>query len=345
MIDLSVIIPVYNAESTIERCVESVLAKNDNNVEVILINDGSTDGSGKICAILEKKYEEVKVIDIPNGGVSHARNVGLDNAIGKYIQFVDADDFVDEEMSHRLIEKAKQEHSDLVICGFKREFYRNNKLWVTNTISCPDKVIYKGKLEDSFRKLIMSGYLNPPWNKLYLREIIQPDNRFREGLSLGEDLIFNLEIVRKANKIVILSNAWYHNVEQNTDSLTRKFTYKRQEDNKTIYDAIRMFCELEGFSAETKVVNAKIFLRTNYVNLERLMGYKKNLSKNEYRNLFREITECKETTVCLKNSFRRDYECLYYKFFLKMKNQTIIELSVVIRRFLKSCIRKIRGIM
>lgn len=343
MLMLSVIIPVYNAERTIEKCVNSVIEQQISNMEIIIINDGSIDGSKKKCEELAKRHSQIKMVNLENGGVSTARNAGLDVARGKYIQFVDADDFVEKEMAQIMIDIAEKMQCELVMCGFQREFYHKGKPWTNNTISCENRTLDYNQFEQSFEELLIKGYINPPWNKLYLRSLITDNNRFIKGLSLGEDLIFNLEIIKKVKRIGVLHQPLYHNVEQNINSLTRMFSRKRQEDNKTIYYAIKKFCEDSGYSQKHDKVNAKIFLRTDYINLERLIGHKKKMPRNEYRQFFDEIILCKETQDCLKVKFGFDYECLFYKIFLKTKNRIVIEWSIKIRNSLKQIVRKMRS--
>ena len=113
---ISVIVPIYNREQYICRCIDSILAQTYQNIEVICVDDGSTDNSPQICDEYEKKDNRVKVLHIPNGGVSNARNIGLNVARGKKILFVDSDDWIDEEHIASLVPK---ENEDACFCGFK----------------------------------------------------------------------------------------------------------------------------------------------------------------------------------------------------------------------------------
>ena len=122
---ISIIVPVYQAEKTIKRCIESVLCQTYRNLELILNDDGSTDMSGKICDEYAKKDNRIIVVHIENSGVSNARNVGLKKASGKYIEFLDSDDSLDKNACEILVNSIVESGAELVICGHK--IYKNGK--------------------------------------------------------------------------------------------------------------------------------------------------------------------------------------------------------------------------
>nr|WP_302853132.1 glycosyltransferase [Methanosphaera stadtmanae] len=124
---VSIVIPVYNVEKYIERCLKSILNQTLDSIEVIVIDDGSTDNSGKICDEFSTKYKNVKTFHKRNGGVSSARNLGISIAKGEYIGFVDPDDFIHVNMYKELYENAKKVNSDIAICSFKE--IKGNKIY------------------------------------------------------------------------------------------------------------------------------------------------------------------------------------------------------------------------
>lgn len=178
---ISVIVPVYNAEKYLNRCIDSILAQTFTDFELLLINDGSKDKSGEICDEYSKKDIRVKVFHKENGGASSARNVGLDNARGEYICFCDADDFVDK--TWLLCFSLYLEKNDMVISGFK--IFRNNKY--VKDVSMPvlnNKLSIIQYLEDQN----ISGYL---WCKCFKKEIIDKYHiKFNEKYIIWEDLDF-----------------------------------------------------------------------------------------------------------------------------------------------------------
>lgn len=160
---ISVIVPIYNSEKFLKRCVESILAQTFNDIEVILVNDGSTDNSPSICEDYAKKDKRIVVINKPNGGLSSARNAGLDIAAGEYIGYVDSDDYIAPEMYGKLLAACESESADVAECG----------LYVVNE---NDDVI----LQSYFTKKLLSGSYDccvdwltssnqyaTAWNKIY----------------------------------------------------------------------------------------------------------------------------------------------------------------------------------
>ena len=166
---ISIIVPVYNAEKTLYKCVESLILQKYKNIEIILINDKSTDGSSKICEELANKYDFIKyIINGKNMGVSATRNIGLDNATGEYIVFVVSDDWVDYNYCEDLLSELKKNDVELVISGF----------WYHNDIKGlpPQKNIF-GKEESTDIKskndvveLYSKWHFSALWNKIFIRE-------------------------------------------------------------------------------------------------------------------------------------------------------------------------------
>lgn len=124
---ISIVVPIYNAEKYLERCIQSILVQTYSDFEVLLINDGSKDNSIKICQQYEKKDNRIKVIDKKNEGVSQTRNQGIKIARGKYIQFIDSDDFIEPNMLEEMLEKAEKEEVDVCICGFQYTYEKGDK--------------------------------------------------------------------------------------------------------------------------------------------------------------------------------------------------------------------------
>ena len=176
---VSIIIPIYKAEKFIRRCIDSVLTQTYKDWELILVDDGSPDNSGRICDEYSQKDSRIRVFHKHNGGVSSARNIGLDEARGDRITFIDADDYVFKNYLEVLISS----EADLVTCGFKG---------INKMSSTPKKGYYEGT---SFRTNIPIFYNTKqtatPWAKLFKRSIIESNNlRFDQALKLTEDTVF-----------------------------------------------------------------------------------------------------------------------------------------------------------
>lgn len=201
---VSVIIPVYNIEKYINRCVESIINQQYTDYELILVDDGSTDKSGIICDEISKNNQRIRVIHKENGGVSSARNEGLRVAQGEYIVFVDGDDFVTNSMLERLVDSITMAHADISICAYNsvsKSGVRKNVL--------ADMILDKNKKDvDSFIYLYEHYFINALWNKIYKRELITV--YFNTNYSMGEDLIFNLNYLKNCSRIATISDSLYN---------------------------------------------------------------------------------------------------------------------------------------
>jgi len=201
---ISVIVPVYNAEKTLERCVESTLGQTWSDLELILIDDGSTDRSPSICDAYQAKDERVRVVHQPNAGVSAARNRGLNMAQGAYIAWVDADDWMDTEMLERLYLATQEEHAEIAVCGHLREGCQTVRLG-----SAEKKVVTGRKAQ--LLLLEDREFFSYLWDKLFRKELFR-DVIFPVGRKF-EDQTVLFRIVGKADRVVCIPYFGYHYVE------------------------------------------------------------------------------------------------------------------------------------
>lgn len=215
MCDISVIVPVYEVADYLEKCVESIQNQTFSDTEIILIDDGSSDQSGEICDRLALKDHRIKVIHQSNQGVSAARNAGIDVAAGKYLMFIDADDYIEPQMLEKLYLIAEKYSADVVACGAFLYDYQSKKFLPGLTA----KGVY------NHRQLLESVFLLPNplggciWNKLYRRDTLG-DVRYPVGVSMAEDRIFLYKFYLKAKRGYKIPNPYYHVVER-PDSATR----------------------------------------------------------------------------------------------------------------------------
>jgi len=211
---ISVIVPVYKAEKYLHRCVDSILAQTFTDFEVLLIDDGSPDGSGAICDEYAAKDSRVRVFHKENGGVSAARQMGIDNARGEYTIHADPDDYVEPTMLEEQYRKAKEEDADMVIC----DYYVNmggRQRYVKQQPSALDGATVQREL---FQQLHGSCC-----NKLVRRVCYSAHCvRYPEGINYCEDLIFNVRLMKFRPKITYLPRAFYHYVQgENEQQLSR----------------------------------------------------------------------------------------------------------------------------
>ena len=207
---ISVIVPIYNAENYLDRCISSIVNQTYKNLEIILINDGSIDNSLEICEKWKEKDERIILINKENTGVSDTRNKGLDIATGKYISFVDGDDYIEIDMMEKLIKKIKNENSKLIICGYNY-ILKNN---------------INSEVFENFKEFNKNEYLKNAfkmdqrvWNKLFVRDIIN-GLRFEKKISIGEDTLFLYNYLDKIDKISFIREKLYNYNQLNINSLT-----------------------------------------------------------------------------------------------------------------------------
>ena len=199
---VSVIVPVYKAENYLCRCVDSLLSQTFGDYEILLIDDGSPDFSGELCDQYAEKDHRVRAFHKTNGGVSSARQFGLDHARGEYVIHADPDDWMEPDMLDALYKKAKNEDADMVICDFYEECNGKQKYIKQQ----PLRMNHESVLGELFHNLHSSC-----WNKLIKREsIVKYAVSFPEGVDLCEDLVFMVRLLRNQVAIAYLPIAFYH---------------------------------------------------------------------------------------------------------------------------------------
>lgn len=218
-VELSIVIPIYNAEKVLKRCIDSVLKQTFGNFELVLVNDGSTDSSLDICNKYKNLDKRIKVIHTDNRGASAARNTGLEAAEGTYIQFIDADDYIAENMCERMVEALKSSNADMCLCGYN--IIRDESLVKRNPLFEKE-----GEISSLYWELYRLFSITYLWNKLFIKEKIQ--EKFDEDTNFGEDLCFILHYLKNNRKIKCISDELYFydistegSLSKNSESIIR----------------------------------------------------------------------------------------------------------------------------
>lgn len=214
---ITIIIPVYNVEKYIHKCIDSVINQTYKNLEIILIDDGSKDNCSIICDDYAQKDKRIKVIHKKNEGVSSARNVGLNNAAGDWVTFIDADDWIEKDFCTKLMQN-KAPNIDCLMCGYNR-IINDKKIEIKSVVK------QVKKYDDSRQYLINS--LNPQTGYGFCHmKIIKRDSinkiRFNEQLNVAEDALFNMELSEKITKILFINDRLY-NYRLNINSVVKKY--------------------------------------------------------------------------------------------------------------------------
>lgn len=214
---ISIIIPIYNVEQYLNQCMDSVLNQTYKNIEILLINDGSTDYSGEICEKYAKKDRRVRVIHNKNQGVSISRNIGIKEAKGSYITFVDSDDFVSEVYIETLYHLIVNNHADISIIGNDEQL--GSKIKKANR-----KLRKILNPEETIGKILEEKYLSAVcWGKMYKRDLFKNDKmRFDQAMKIGEDLKFMLPIIDNCKKISVDTTQYLYHYRLNEQSITQQ---------------------------------------------------------------------------------------------------------------------------
>ena len=252
----SVIIPVYNSEKTIKRCIESITSQERTDVEIIIVNDGSTDMSEKFCKNLQNEYNNIVYIHKENGGVSSARNSGLSVAKGKYVMFVDSDDYVDSNCFEILdnYTKSDADYYQFVFSIEANGTVKKEKAW-------PERHVNTESEKEAFIiESVVTRSINSCWAKLYKRQVIEEKGlRFCEDLSVGEDLTFVFAFLLSADKIERIDGNIYFVDVSNEESLSRSYRENLSEQLIWVYENMLLALEKSNIKVES-VKNALAWL-------------------------------------------------------------------------------------
>ena len=231
----SVIIPCYNCEKTLGTTVESIRASGLSDYEIVLVDDGSADGTAKLCDTLSGRYTEIRCVHQPNAGVSAARNRGIDEAEGEYIWFVDADDTVDSGTLAVVAAIITAQRPDMLLFGMCFDYYHHGRLYRSEELVPPFEGTWTlDQLKERFQELYNCNALTTACNKFIRRDILmQSGVRFHEDMILMEDFLFVLELLPHCQNIYSLPEAIYR--------------YRQAEDEKGAYRRLQRIPDLAGY--------------------------------------------------------------------------------------------------
>lgn len=336
MILVSIIVPVYNVEKYLERCIDSLVNQTLKDIEIILVDDGSTDSSGRICDEYAKKDKRIKVIHKENGGVSSARNKGIEKSKGKYIMFCDSDDWIEHNMLEILYDNIEKKKTDIIFSGFYGDLYIDNNLYksVSEGISFDINSNIVG-----FNKLFIYIFntsrtaLQSPWAKLFKTEIIKKNNiLFKTNMICYEDFEFNLRYLTYCNSFTYLKDIMYHYVNNYGES-----SLSRRNKNNLVYE---ISCTYEAFMNFLIYINAEQDLK-NYVYeyfceafllpIRKIADSKNKLKYNIQKEVLNDLINDKSFLDLYNNINKR-----FYNIVVKLVNYKFYRLCIIfIRKRLK----------
>ena len=293
----SVIIPVYNVEKYINRCLKSILSQHYNDLEIIVIDNGSTDRSGSICDIYANEYANFSVYHIENHGVGSARNFGLSKARGEFIYFVDSDDYLVGNLFAEFEDKLTPDLDLLVFSyynSFEQEMTEKNR---TKKILPYNGSYDKYDFSKIFKDLFLSDMLYTVWNKFYRREFLIENNISFEKYELGEDVRFNLNAYRNVNKVYLSQDSYYVYVIGRKGSAMSSYNPKRlqyQLQELKLVDSLLKDWNIDSSNLDNTVKSRILMSNIHNISKQKLPVIKKV-------KLVKEICKSKDMADFIRN--------------------------------------------
>lgn len=336
---ISVIVPVYNVENYIKQCVDSLINQTLPNIEIILVDDGATDKSPIICDDYASKHHNIKVIHKENGGLSSARNAGIKEAQGKYIGFVDSDDYVSEKMYETLWNLAEANGADCAYCEFIR--FWNDKITIPASTEKNIKIYSGEEILDQY--LLDRVGCNPSekrdcsygasvWLGLFKSNVLQMNNIdfVSEREFIAEDMIFDLDFIPCCKKIVHTNESLYF-YRFNPDSLTTRYMPNRFERNVALCDGMELrLSRIYDFDVY-KIRLDRYFLKiTRIALIEEMIHIEKNGWKTVRTNMSR-IAHNKELKQILSTYPINSFPITQKVFFWALKHKIYLLLAILIK--------------
>lgn len=278
---VTIIIPIYNVEKYVEKCLDSVIKQSYKNIEIILINDGSTDLSGKICEKYAKIDKRIKYIDKKNEGVSKTRNLGIKMATGSFVIFVDADDYISEKCVETLYQQIIYNNADISICGnvdlYEKKYKKSNRLTCKKIMSSREAL--KELLDEKYFTSVI-------WAKIYRRKIIN-NIFFDNNLEIAEDLDFLYRTINAANTVSIDTNnvVYYYRIRENS-ATTDMYSESWKKEIKLCENIIKDIEKKDN--NRLKIYAIKRYIRINCTCMIKILIYSPT-DKKEYNMLKKNI--------------------------------------------------------
>ena len=281
-IKVSVIMPVYKVENYVGKAIESIQNQTLTDWEFFAVDDGTPDRSGEICDEYAKNDPRIKVIHKENGGAPSARNVAIDQAVGKYLYFLDSDDWAEPTMLEDMVRVAEENDSQLVVSGYYIDTYYSDTEKFTQEQVAPDAVY---STAEDFRLasplLFDKNLLYTPWNKLYSAKYIK-DNKLYFPQTFWDDFPFNVAVVRDVERVAVMSDKYYHFIRQRAESETAKYRSdmydKREEEHGWLVDLYKYW--------NVNTPEAEEFMARRYI--ERIIGCIENVTNKNCNLSFKE---------------------------------------------------------
>lgn len=321
---VSIIFPVYNVEKYISKAIESVQKQTYVEFELLIIIDGSPDNSKKIALEYSQNDNRIMVLEKKNGGLSDARNYGLEHATGDYIYFMDSDDWIEPKLLEDNIRMIEECNLDFIVFGY----YQDNLNNLDEMLDFTEVTPQLGELIKGDKNLFLDsntlGLLGYAWNKIYRRDFIEKNNfRFEKGVSLVEDILFNTQLYVEADRIVFNKKPYYHYINREVVTLMKTFHSNSFELKKEKNKALYHFLNAWNFNEIDKTLANSLVAGFRYC-VHNLFKYKNQLSFWEKIDFIKHMLNDKDITYLIDYYAAETTKDRIYAFLVKNKLALII---------------------
>ena len=327
-VKISVIMPVYNVAEFLPKAINSVLDQSFKDFELFLVDDGSTDNSGRICDDFSKKNLRIKVLHQKNSGAHNARNNALNIATGEYVCFFDSDDYIDRNMLEDLYNLAIKYKSDLIISGFYiNTYFNSNEYIVTNYVPYTSNGLDIENFTNAkdFRKNIYHNFdrnmFYPPWNKLYKLSYLK-ENNIKFPITYRDDFPFVLNVIKDINNVTYVKKQYYHFLRKRSDSETQKYVSnlyeKREEEHNEMISLFEYWGLQDDYNSiemiSRRYIDRIIECMVNLFNSECI------LTSEEKKELISKYINTKSFDISIKHARPKKFYLKIMYIVLKTKN-------------------------
>lgn len=320
-IHVSAIVAVYNAEPYLARCIDSLIGQTLTPIEIILVDDGSTDGSAAICDAYASRDKRIVVIHKQNGGQTTARNAGLAVARGSYVHFVDSDDWLDHTMYEQLYTQATQDDADIITCD---SVFHNGDTEIIARQHVPAGTYNKAEMiEHVYPNLIYSGrffYFGiyaAMWNKLFKRELVRPNIvAVDPAVRIGEDGLTTFATFLDANRVCVVDTPLYHYRDDNTTSLTRSYCREQFDSALLLIDYLRQIAakHIDTYDL-TNQIDIYLLYNIRSIIIEEFYYRHKKPFRSRYAYIRRIVTHPAVIEACMRVDYSRGFTKEQVRFF------------------------------
>lgn len=299
---VSIIVPVYNCEKYLKRCIESVINQTYKDWELILIDDGSTDKSYDICLEYKKKYKNIIALHQDNKGVGEARNYGIEKAIGKYCMFIDGDDYIEQETLNILSNEIKKNDYQIIFYGNYNYIFSHDRYIRIGENKYKE---YEFNNNEEFKKIYIELFnkflVNQVWNKIYKKSFIDEIGiSFPKEMNYSEDIIFNIKLYKNLKKGKVLNKSLYNYINHKEDSLCTTFNINKFNDMKYAY--IKINQETKDWNRELANYLNNAFIKDINIFINSLYSTSCNLTYSKKREVVKKISNDDVVQNCINIS-------------------------------------------